>query len=103
MGLTLLCCGRHHLSRALTCSLILGSRLLTLAVGLTRAHPGSRSLAAVLGLTLTRLLSCWCTHTAHIDVFTPFGRGSSSSSRRLLPQRDGARKSREGKGRLSCR
>lgn len=42
--------------------------------------PGSCSLAVVLGLTLTRLLLCWCTHMAHIEVFTPFGCGSSSSS-----------------------
>lgn len=97
MGLTLICCGRHHPSRALTCSLILGSSLLTLAVGLTCAHPGSCSLAVVLGLTLTCLLLCWCTYMAHIEVFTPFGRGSSSSSRHLLPQWDRARKSREGK------
>lgn len=99
MGLTLFCCGRHHPSRTLTCSLILGSSLLTLAVGLTRAHLGSRSLAVVLGLTLTCLLLCLCTYMAHVEVFTPLGRGSSSSSRHLLPQRDRARKSREGKGR----
>lgn len=61
MGLTLTRCGRHHPSRALTCSLIKGSSLLTLAVGLTCAHLGSRSLAVVLGLTLA--CSCAGAHT----------------------------------------
>lgn len=100
MGLMLICCGCHHPSRALTCSLILGSSLLALTVGLTCAHPGLRSLAVVLGLTLTCLLLCWCTYMAHIEVFTPFGRGSSSSSRHLLPQWDRTRK--VGKGKEGC-
>lgn len=80
-GLTLICCGRHHPSRALTCSLILGSSFCSLSLwGSPVLIPGSCSLAVVLGLPLTRLLLCWCTHMAHIEVFTPFGCGSSSSS-----------------------
>lgn len=104
VGLTLTRCGRHHPSRALTCSLIPGSGLLALAVGLTRARPGSCSLTWCWAHAHC-LLWCPCTHMAHLEGFTPFGRGSSSSSRRLLPQWDRDRERREGKegkGREGC-
>lgn len=49
-GLTLVRCGRHHACRTLTCSLILGSRLLC-AAGSPVLGRCARSLAAGLGLT----------------------------------------------------